>query len=193
MPSTQDIYDLIDAHEERFARTLSTLVLERPPLHIWMILIPFIFVFWFMRFQKISEGRREFATHYMLLRRRALEEARRIVDTGKPVDIETLLNASTMPPEVRTEQSRLLEVLIEHFTELLETRADDYAGLLGNVYRDRTNYLLFLHRLGTAEKALNKALKPHLESAGSDVEDIIDVMEVHSEELRRKDAEVFFP
>ena len=51
---------LILEHETRFADAVGRGVIEKPPLNIWMILIPVIFVHYFYRLNKYADGRKQF-------------------------------------------------------------------------------------------------------------------------------------
>ena len=52
---------LILDQEKTFAKSVAGLVIEKPKLSIWMILIPIIFVHYFYRWNQYSEGLKKFS------------------------------------------------------------------------------------------------------------------------------------
>jgi hypothetical protein len=184
---------LILEHETWFAEALASRVLARPKLSVWMILIPIIFVYYFYQFQKVTEGRKQFAAHYLKSRVRALDAAVQALDTGEKPDAESLASLSDVPEEVRPLQAEFLSILVEHYTGLLQAEGGDFASLVRSSCRNRTNYLLLLNRLTQAEGKVNEALKPQLEKTHAEVEGVIRAVEAESESIRRELAETIFP
>lgn len=193
MTSFEDKHLLILENEMKFADTLALQVLDRPNLSVWMILIPIIFVHYFYRVQKFSSGRRAFAENYLISRKRALSESLAALQTGRSPDIDALANVSAMPLEVREHNAKLLRLLVSHYMDLMRSSGEDFDTLIRSAYKNRTNYLLFIHQLNQNEKALNTALKPHLSNRLEDITGIIHKIETHSEKLRRSHAESVFP
>jgi predicted transposase YbfD/YdcC len=185
--------ELILNYEEQFANQLASYVIAKPKLTLWIILIPIFIVFYIMQLQKCVNGRRNFAEHYILDKKRALGEAVEIVRTGRDPDIKKLADLSDAPESTRKERTEVLSVLVEHFKNLLLSDGEDFDSLVRSVYNDRTNYLLFLNRLSKAEKKFNKAIKPHLKEEHSGINGVVDAMELESEKLRRESAERIFP
>jgi hypothetical protein len=183
---------LILAYEEVFANKLGIQVIEKPRLSIWMILIPVIFVYYFYRYQKFNTGRKEFAEHYMKGIRRSLEAASSAIKTGEPPDPVTLAKMSDVPETIRGYQADVYTVLLEHYTDLLQAEGADVESLIRAVYKNRTNFLLFVNRLRQAEKRRNSALKPLLTETLEGVNEIVERIERTSEMLRREMAETIF-
>ena len=186
-------YELILKYEEQFANHLASYVIAKPKLTLWIILIPIFIVFYIFQLQKCVNGRKNFAEHYILDKKRALGEAVDIVRAGRDADIKKLADLSDAPESTRKERTEVLSVLVEHFRKLLLSDGEDFDSLVRLVYHDRTSYLLFLNRLNKAEKKFNKAIKPHLEEEHSGINGVVDAMELQSEELRREGAERIFP
>ena len=193
MAEINEKHTLILEHERQFANILASHVLDKPELSIWMIIIPIIFVFYFYKFQKFIDGRKTFAEHYLVSRKRALDEAVEVVSTGREPDIENLATLSDVPDSFRGQQAEVFAVLVEHFMKLLRLDGEDFASLVKSAYGDRMNYLLFLNRLNRAEKEVNTALEPHLQKTLEGVNSIMNTIELQSEKLRRENAERFFP
>jgi hypothetical protein len=184
---------LVLAQEERFADALALHVLDRPKLSVWMILIPIIFVYFFYRYQKFSDGRKAFSQNYLINRKRALNEALRVIEDGKEPDIDGLARKSDLPEKVHKRNADVLAILVDHFIGLLRSEGETFNTLVRSAYQNRTNYLLFINQLNQAEKILNAALEPHLAATTENIIEVIRLIEVHSEKLRRKSAEEIFP
>ena len=187
-----DKKDLILAAEMRQANAVSAGVIEKPKLSLWMILIPVIFVHFFYRLQKYSEGRKQFARDFCKSRKRALEEAASAIASGEPPDVNKLVQMASIPKETNQAYHTWLKVLVEHYIDLLEADGDAYEVLVRNVYKNRTNYLLFLNQLNEVEKAFDDALKPHLYKDTEGVNDIVATMETHCVQFRRAEAARIF-
>ena len=155
--------------EENFAARLAAKVIDKPKLSIWMILIPFIFVFYFFQLQKAVKGRWEFAENYMITRKRIIYEAKAVVESGGKRDIGGLARMSGAPEKAFGEYKKLLAVLFDHYTDLLRAKGEDFESIVKYAYKTHTNFLIFLHRLNQAEKVLHAALRPSLadDSGGS--------------------------
>jgi hypothetical protein len=185
--------NLIIQHEELFANTLALKVLEKPKLSVWMILIPIIFVFYFYQYQKFLTGRKMFAEHYLVSRKRALDEAVKVVQTGREPDIGGMAKMSEVPDDIRDKQSKVLSILVEHYVKLLQSDGEVYESLVRSAYQNSSSYLLFLNSLNQAEKDVNRALTPHLQKQHNEISSVVDAIDVQSEILRRESAGKIFP
>ena len=193
MLSLEKNKDLILGYERIFAGVVATEVIEKPKPSIWMILIPIIFVFFFMRLNKVVKGRDEFADNFMISRKRALDEAYLVVKSGDPPDIDKLCNMSTVPQEIYPEYSGWLKLLVEHYGDLMRAQGESYEELIRATYLNRTNYLMSLNQLNAAEKRFDSALKPHIEEITPGVNEIVQSMEDCCARLRKSHAEYVFP
>jgi len=192
MRPTEEKAALIVAQEEAFAHTLALQVLDRPQLSIWMILIPIIFVYFFYRYQKFSSGRKVFCENYLISRKRALNEALEVIRTGRKPEINALARQSSLPEHLREKNADVLAVLVDHYIDLLRADGENFHALVRSAYRNQTNFLLFINRLNQAEKALNRALEPHLSQDSGDVNDIIHLINLHSEKIRKELSKKIF-
>lgn len=193
MGSVDQKYQIILEHEERFADRLALKVLDRPKLSVWMVLIPIIFVHYFYRMQKFNSGRNAFAGNYMIVRKRALDEAFDVTRTCKDPDIERLARQSKLPEDLYEPNRKMLTILVSHYKDLMQCDGNSMESLIRSSYKTRTNYLLFVNQLNQIERTLNSALKPHLSNSVEGVDEIISAIERHSEKLRRDHAEKVFP
>ena len=184
--------DLILAGEKQFAARVSALVIDKPRLDVWMILIPVFFIFYFWQLKRYARGRRTFAEKFLITRERALDEALRSAETGKDPDAGTVVQAADIPDEVRKDYRRWVTFLVDHYRDLILAHGDTYPALIRSAYKSRSNYLLFLNRLNQVEREFDAALKPHIEISTDNVNGIITLMEKSTANLRRQLAEEIF-
>lgn len=195
--------DLILDHEERFARRLAARVVDVPEVHVWMILIPIIFVLHFFRLSQAKNAKEQFFQGYMLSRRQALDAVWEYLreqgmsnktSRRKPAQIllDQLCDISAVPKKAMPQYRAFIEMLSEHYMDLLCAEGGSYEELVRRVYQNRTNYLLFLNQLNTAERGLNKAIKPHLPDEVEDVRNVLTSMEESMVEIRREQARSIF-
>ena len=192
MTSLEDKSRYILEFEERFAYILATKVLNKPKLSLWMILIPFLLVFYMQSLQRYKTGLKAFADNYMTTPKLALEAAIAKLNQGEMLSLDTMPELKELSGEARQKLKELYDLLIEHYTDLLQKDGGSFEALVQSTYQNRTNYLLFLNQLNKAEKALNAALKPHLSMTTTGVNDIIRAIERYSEEIRRNTANLIF-
>ena len=193
MVSLNDKKELILARERKFAAQLGRLVLSKPKLHSWMVLIPFLFVFFIQDLMKYKKGRRAFTDNYLLSHAKALKEAEETLAQGRKPDTEAIARQADLEGKARDKYAELLAVLVDHYTSLLQARGDSYDALVRSAYgNSRTNYLLYTNLLSQAEKKLNQALTSQLSKDQEGVDDTIQKMEVGSNQLRRAEAEEIF-
>ena len=183
---------LILEYEQHFAYALAGMVLDKPKLDIWMFLLPVLFVYYMNDFKKFKDGRKAFADHYMVIKKRALEEAAAVVQSGKKADADGLAKQSEMSAEAQKKLAELFVVLIDHYEVLLQAAGGDFDSLVRSAYNNLTNYLLFINQINNAEKKLNMELKPQFATASTEANDIMSAMERHSEQIRRKEAHDIF-
>lgn len=185
--------DKILARETAFAKAVSAAVIDKPVLSLWMILIPVIFVHFFYRLNKYSQGRKEFARQFLLSRERSLNEALEAMESDRKPDANKVRQMATIPEGTAKTYIKWLKVMMDHYSDLLTSAGESYEEMVRSVYKNRTNYLLFLNNLGEAEKAFDNALKPHLQKDTNGVNDIVNKIEACTTQLRREEATRIFP
>ena len=193
MVSLTEKTDLIRSNETAFAYSLSLIVIEKPKISVWMILIPIILVYHMYRHKSYAEGRKAFAENFLITRNRALEAAVRSIANGHPLEESSVVKEANIPESTREEYAAWVRVLMTHYKDLLRCEGDSFDALVRSAYKNKTNYLLFLNILNKSEKRFNAALKPHLQDTTEGVSEIIERMEKGSEKLRYQEAERIFP
>jgi hypothetical protein len=190
--SLKEKSDLIRSNETTFAYSLSAIVIEKPKISVWMILIPIILVYHMYRHKSYVEGRKSFAENFLITRDRALEAAVRSIANEGPLDELAVVKEANIPESTKKEYAAWVRVLMAHYKDLLLCEGDSFDALVRSAYKNKTNYLLFLNMLNKSEKRFNAALKPHLQATTKGVGEIIDRMEKGSEKLRYQEADRIF-
>ena len=100
---------------------------------------------------------------------------------------------ATIPKGTSQTYIKWVKVMVDHYSDLLASEGESYEEMIRSVYKNRTNFLLFLNSLGEAEKAFDNALKPHLKKDTNGVNDIVNRMEASTIQWRRNEASRIFP
>ncbi len=122
-----------------------------------------------------------------------MHEAEEAINEGRKPDTQRLAEQTDLKAKVTGKYSRLLEVMVNHYTLLLNVRGDSYEALVRSAYGNRQGeFLFFINQLTDAEKNLNKALVPGLRKTSEGVGSTIKKIEKSSEKLRRQEVNVIF-
>ncbi len=193
MASLNDKKKLILAQERKFAAQLGRQVLSKPKLHTWMILIPFLFIFFIQDLMKYKKGKKAFTDNYLLSHEKALNEAMDALAEGREPDTEAIARKANLKGKSLERYTEFLTVLVQHYTSLLQAKGDSYESLVKSAYgNSRTNFLLFNNQINQIEKKLSQALTPQLGKDQEGVNSTIQKMEVGTRQLRRTEAEEIF-
>ncbi|MEN8142882.1 MAG: NF038143 family protein [Thermodesulfobacteriota bacterium] len=192
MASNDEKKKFILDYERRFAAQLGRAIMDKPKLSSWMVLIPFIFIFYFQDLSKYKTGRRKFSESYLHSRTKALQEAEAALAEHREHDTLAIAGQAELSAKAREKYGELLAALVDHYSSLLQADGDSYEELLQAAYGRKKNYLTYLDQLATIEKALNKALKPDLDESVEDAKDIVSAIEKHSVLIRRTGAKELF-
>lgn len=191
-------HELVYEQERILANRIAQNLIETPQLHIWMILIPVIFVFHFFSLSKVSKGRKAFVHNYLVTRRKTMEEVHASLEEGRKPDIERLAESEDVPQAIRHHYKAWLEVLVAHYTALFKARGASIEELVKSAYGNRNRYRQALGRLNDAEMRFNSALRPLLPNdpkaaeAADDAERVIAIMQQTAVRLRKEQAASIF-
>ncbi len=192
--SLEDKQQRILEYEESRAHKLARLVLEKPVPPIWMILIPIFFVFHAQKIKEYSKGLKDFADHYMVSRRRALETALSAIQSGREPDITSLTKlADTIPTEAKPLYSDWITALITHYHNLLNAKGASVEELTRSHYKNKSNYLLVCNHLNAKESAFNSALLPNIDGDSQDILFIAGRLKDGITTLHNQEIETLFP
>jgi hypothetical protein len=182
---------LILDSERAFANAIGAAVFEKPRVSFWMILLPFLFLYFVYRMQRFKNGRLKFDAEFMAARRKAMGLAAESVASGKPPAAAAAAAQSGLPDSLEKPYAAFLAALADYYADLLRAEGASFNALARRAYRSRANFLFTLNRLGAAEKEFHAALNPHM--AGTEgAAEIMAAIETHSQRLRRELAERAF-
>jgi hypothetical protein len=183
--------ELILQRELAFSNAVGAAVFEKPKVSFWMVLVPLLFLYFIYRMQRYKSGRMRFDEEFMTTRRRAMNIAFEAVEAGSRPDIDRIARESGLTEALEKPYASWLKVLVDFYMDLLAANGDSFESLVRSAYRNRTNYLLTLNRLGTVEREFYAAVKPQL-AATEGAADVIATIETRSQQLRRDLAENIF-
>ena len=183
--------ELILQRELAFSNAVGAAVFEKPKVSFWMVLVPLLFLYFIYRMQRYKSGRMRFDEEFMTTRRRAMNIAFEAVEAGSRPDIDRIARESGLTEALEKPYASWLKVLVDFYMDLLVANGDSFESLVRSAYRNRTNYLLTLNRLGTVEREFYAAVKPQL-AATEGAADVIAAIESQSQQLRRDLAESIF-
>lgn len=184
---------MILAKEKQFCHQVSAAILEKPQLGIWMILIPVFFVFYFWQLKRYSEGRKDFASNFLITRERALNSAYEAVLNSTNPELEDLVHATDVPEQSRDEYRTWLRLLSSHYLELLQSKGQSFEELVKSTYRNRKSYSNFYRQLKQAEHDFNAKLQPYIDIENSEVSEIVTRIETVTSQLRKLEIKEIYP
>ena len=190
---------MILAHETATARSLALAVIQPKPFSVWEVLIPIIFIFGYM---KSKETREIFAQNVLFTKKLALQAAfdmrkkdltRESVMDGirsKTREMISEIPGGIYSAEIRQEQLREIDLLVDHYCRLLNNEGDDYDSLVLNAYRTPQRLTDFFEQLQNAEESVGRAAQGTL-GANADTR-TLDRMNVALRNIRLKFTEKIF-
>lgn len=179
--------------EEAMALLLARKVIDKPEPPIWMILVPIFFIFHASKIKQYSRGLKDFANHYMLSKRRALDAAFEAQQKHQSPELDQLVERlDSIPAKAKPLYRAWISILVEHYSALLSADGNSHHDRIRSHYLDRVNYSRFLERLNRAEYAYNIALLPGIEGDKSDLLYVLDRMKKGQKDLRQQEIEAIF-
>lgn len=193
-------YSSILAKEESWAKAVAIAVMKSKPISVWEVLIPIIFI---INFIKKNDDRDLLIRNLLFTKKLALDAAMDMVKNGRQMeDVVSRINDSTSKllnssdvkgiysDEIRRNQMKEINLLIDHYCRLLDVEGADYASLVTNAYHGLNEYLLFLEKLGRAEKEVTLAA---LRTMGPKADNsLVSKMEETANRVRMAEAEKIF-
>lgn len=160
----QTKYGIILSYEESFARAVALGVIVREPLTVWHFMIPFVFIFDFFRRKRDAEI---FTKNFLFTKKLALDAA---FDISKGEDRQSqlakiesqtrdrLTSQKFYSWKIHQGQMKEVNLLVDHYSKLLEAEGDSYQSLVGNAYKTRENFEAFLRQLTSIEREIDQAV-----------------------------------
>ena len=157
-------YDLILSEEESLARQAALGVVVTTPQSVWHYLIPFMFIFDFLR---RSTTMRRYTQHFMFPRKLAMDTASDILEgedkrerlSWTEEEIKVWLETLNLySPSLQAAQMKVVTQLMDHYTKLLQTEGDTYYDLVRNAYMNQSDYQAHLSQLKAWEQEVDRAI-----------------------------------
>lgn len=157
---------MILSRETAIARAVALATIKPRPFSVWEVLIPIIFIFGYM---KSKETREVFAQNVLFTKKMALQAAFDMLkkDHTRETEMERIRSKTremiaSIPggiysAEIRQEQLKEIDLLIDHYGRLLNSEGDDYDSLVFNAYRTPQQLTDFFERLQKAEESVGRA------------------------------------
>ena len=167
-------YDKILSHESAIARSVAAASIKARPFSVWEVTIPIIFIFGYM---KSKETREVFAQNVMFTKKMAIQAAFDILKKGQTresvmerIRSKTQEMIASVPDgiysaEIRREQLKEIDLLIDHYCRLLNSQGNDYDSLVLNAYQTPDRLADFFERLQEAEDSVGRAARNTLGSS----------------------------
>lgn len=181
---------IILKNEELFAKALATKIIDKPKLNVWMILVPIIFLYYFYRMKRYSEGKEGFTAQYIISRKQALSKATAFVSGDRDSHIDEIISKVELDEPARKCFREVLSVLFDHYVRLLTRGGESYDELVRKSYKTLDAYMEYIKHINRAEDALNRCFIDA--SAQDDTDDVINSIAEHSERMRLEAARKIF-
>jgi hypothetical protein len=192
-------YDLILSHETAIARSVALAVIQPKPLSVWEVIIPILFIFGYM---KSKETREVFAQNVLFTKKMALQAAFDMSKKGhtresemeqvisKTKELITSIPGGIYSAEIRQEQLKEIDLLVDHYCRLLNSEGDDYGSLVFDAYRTPEQLADFFKQLQKAEESVGRAARNTL---GGDADThTLEKMNAALKKSRLKETEKIF-
>lgn len=157
-------YEMILAAEKQLAREVTLGVIVQQPLSAWHYVIPGMFIFDFLR---RTSAISRYTKHFLFPRQLAIDAARRLLQGYEKAteysqitaQIQNWLNSLNLYSQLLARaQQRTVDVLIVHYTKLLEAEGNSHDELIENAYASREVYEAHVRELTAAEAEIDRAI-----------------------------------
>jgi hypothetical protein len=150
------------------AQGLAASLIRPKTLTVWEIMIPVIFI---LNYAKLKQSREVFIQNQMFTKKMALDAALDMQkkDASKEtvmaqIQTKTKELVSSVPggiysDGIRRQQLKEIDLLVDHYTRLLNAAGKDYASLVTHAYQTAADYASFLEALKSAENEVMGAAR----------------------------------
>ena len=190
---------MILSRETAMARAVALATIKPRPFSVWEVLIPIIFIFGYMR---SKETREVFTQNVLFTKKMAMQAAFDMLKKDQTresvmerIRSKTREMIATIPggiysEEIRQEQLKEIELLVDHYCRLLNSDGDDYDSLVFNAYQTPQRLTDFFERLQKAEE--NVGLAAHNTLGGDADTATLERMNIALRNTRLKVTEKIF-
>jgi hypothetical protein len=192
-------YNMIVSYETATARSVALAVIRPKPFSVWEVLIPIIFIFGFM---KSKETREVFAQNVLFTKKLAMQAAFDMLKKGqtresvmegvrsKTQEMIAAVPGGIYSAEIRQEQLKEIDLLVDHYCRLLNSEGEDYDSLVFNAYQTPKRLADFFEQLQKAEENVGRAA--HNTLGGNADTATLDKMNAALRNIRHKFTEKIF-
>jgi hypothetical protein len=188
-------FKIIFERERSMAQGLALSLIRFKTLTVWEIMIPVIFI---LNYVKLKNSREIFIQNQMFTKKMALDAAldMKKKDASKetvmaPIQSKTKELVSSVPggiysDDIRRQQLKEIDLLVDHYTRMLNAEGKDYASLVTYAYQTAADYSSFLELLKSAENEVMGAARRTL----GDQTDVATAAKIESITASMRTAEV---
>ncbi len=183
-------HKIIYERERSMAQGLAASLIRPKTLTVWEIMIPVIFI---LNYVKLKHSREILAQNQMFTKKMALDAALDMQKKQMPkaaamdqIQSKTKELVATVPDgiysdDIRRQQLKEMDLLIDHYSKLLKAEGLDYASLVISAYPSAAEYSSFFSQLKMAETEVMEAAQRTLGSqtdlaAAEKIESITETM-----------------
>ncbi|MGD9057719.1 MAG: NF038143 family protein [Desulfobacterales bacterium] len=150
--------------EEKLAREVTLGVIVTRPLTVWHYIIPGMFIIDFLR---RGSALKKYTEHFLFPRKQALDAAQALAQGQSEADVfahvenETrawLNSLDLYTPGLLQAQVAAIQLLSEHYGELLKEEGYSVYALIKAAYQTRENLQAFFDQLAAAEAEVDREL-----------------------------------
>ena len=153
-------FKIISERERSMTQGLAASLIRTKTLTVWEIMIPVIFI---LNYVKLKQSREIFVQNQMFTKKMALDAALDMKKKemsketvmgqiqAKTKELLTSVPGGIYSDDIRRQQLKEIDLLIDHYSKLLNAEGRDYASLVTNAYQSATQYNSFFSQLKLAE------------------------------------------
>jgi hypothetical protein len=177
------------------AQGLAASLIRPKTLTVWEIMIPVIFI---LNYAKLKQSREVFIQNQMFTKKMALDaaldmqkkdaskETVMVQIQSKTKELVTSVPGGIYSDDIRRQQLKEIDLLVDHYTRLLNAEGKDYASLVTYAYQTAADYSSFLEALKSAENEVMGAARRTL----GDQTDMTTAAKIESITANMRTAEV---
>jgi len=195
MRSYTNKFKIIFERERSMAQGLAASLIRPKTLTVWEIMIPVIFI---LNYAKLKQSREVFIQNQMFTKKMALDaaldmqkkdaskETVMVQIQSKTKELVTSVPGGIYSDDIRRQQLKEIDLLVDHYTRLLNAEGKDYASLVTYAYQTAADYSSFLEALKSAENEVMGAARRTL----GDQTDMTTAAKIESITANMRTAEV---
>jgi hypothetical protein len=188
---------LIWHREQVFGYALAKVLIPKPKVTVWMIMLPLLFLFFMQDLKKYKAGIRGFADGFLKNKKIALDLAFNALQEGASLDrvVADFAAESRSESGIHTDlfekQLREIACLANHYQRLMQGSGRGYAALVQQAYGSAAKYHQFLDKLfGLEDAVLQTAFA--IQPPEGDAQALARQMQIAARRMRREAADKLF-